>query len=39
MTVADSGQYFIFLLIIIKPQPNLHSGDTCLGPEEGVPWI
>ena len=21
-----------------KPQPNLHSGDTFLGPE-GVPWI
>ena len=23
--------------IIIKPQPNLYSGDTCLSPE-GVPW-
>ena len=38
MTVTDSGQYFIFWLIIIKPQPKLHSGDICFGPE-GVPWI
>ena len=26
--------YFIFWLT--KPQPNLHTGDTCLGPK-GVP--
>ena len=39
MIIADSGQYLIFFwLIIIKPQLNLHSRDTCLGPE-GVPWI
>ena len=31
-------KYFICWFIINKPQPNLHSGDTCLGPE-GVPWI
>ena len=31
-------KYFICWFIIIKPQPNLHSGDTYLGPE-GVPWI
>ena len=35
--------YFICWLIINKPQPNLHSGDTFFrdaypGPE-GVPWI
>ena len=31
-------KYFICWFIINKPQPNLLSGDTCLGPE-GVPWI
>ena len=31
-------KYFICCFIINKPQPNLLSGDTCLGPE-GVPWI
>ena len=25
-------------LIITKPQPNFHSGDTCLD-HEGVLWI
>ena len=25
--------YFLCLLIINNPQPNLHSGETCLGPE------
>ena len=44
MTAADSNQgkikekCSIFWLIINKPQPNLHAGDTWLGPE-GVPWI
>ena len=32
------GILFICWLIINKLQPNLHSWDTCLGPE-GVPWI
>ena len=31
-------KYLIYWLIINNPQPNLHSGDTCLG-LEGVPWI
>ena len=31
-------KYFICRLIINKAHPNLHSGDTFLGPE-GVPWI
>ena len=30
-------KYFICRLIINKAHPNLHSGDTFLGPE-GVPW-
>ena len=44
MAAADSevGQkeYFLlfFWLIINKLQPNVHSWNTCLGPE-GVPWI
>ena len=48
MTAADSDQgkikekCSIFWLIINKPQPNLHAGDTWLGPE-GVPlawsWV
>ena len=31
-------KYFIFYLIVNKPQPNLHAGNTCLG-SGGVPWI
>ena len=31
-------KYFSFLVIINKPQPKLHSGDSCLGPE-GTPSI
>ena len=41
MTAANTEPWgrikeFIYWLIINKPQPNLHSRDTCLGPE-GVP--
>ena len=32
------GILFICWLIINKLQPNVHSWNTCLGPE-GVPWI
>ena len=32
-------KYFMCWLIIIKPQPDLHSkGNTCLGPK-GVPFL
>ena len=33
---ASHKNNLIYWLIINNPQPNLHSGDTCLG-LEGVP--
>ena len=35
---ASHKNNLIYWLIINNPQPNFHSGDTCLG-LEGVPWI
>ena len=32
------SKYYLGLLSIYRPQPNLLSGDTSLG-SEGVPWI